>query len=96
MKIDDIFYDKILADMSLIKNELYVPTKFWKIGLERISNTLRDGNIQNFRKLKETRNFFVPTYLIEGLSFFPDEIINKLEEEVLRCKTKKHYNYLII
>lgn len=90
MKINDVFYDKILSEMSLVKNELYVPTKFWKTGLEKIGNNLRNGNIKNFRNLKQTRNFFVPTYLIEGLGFFPEEIINKLEEEIiLKCKSKK-------
>ena len=90
MLIDDKFYEKILNDMEKIENNLYVPSKFWKIAFNKISDNLKNGNIKNFRNLKDTRDFFVPTYLIEGLSFFPNEIINKLEEEIkLNCKNKK-------
>ena len=90
MKIDDIFYDRILNEMSFIKDELYIPTEFWRTAANKIGDILRHGNIHNFRNLKDTRNFFVPTYLIEGLNFFSDEIIKKFEKEILlKCKNKK-------
>jgi len=81
MKINDLFYEKILDDMKNINN-LYKISNFWSRGFELISDKLMNGNIKIFRKLKDTRKFFVPTYSIEGLNYFPEDFVREFESKI--------------
>lgn len=44
------------------QNELYKPTSFWEACSQEIVDDLQTNDIENFRNLKTSRNFFAPTY----------------------------------
>jgi len=51
----------MLEDMNKQEN-LYRPTRFWEHGSKLIIDELNMHNIEDFRNLKATRDFFVPGY----------------------------------
>jgi len=51
----------MLNDMKK-QNTLYQPTSFWEYGSKLLIEELENNNIENFRNLTVTRNFFVPGY----------------------------------
>jgi putative sugar O-methyltransferase len=53
--------DLMMEDMKNQK-DLYKPTAFWEEGLSLLVQELEQNNIDDFRKLMQTRSFFVPTY----------------------------------
>ena len=51
--------NKLQNDMEK-QNLLYKPTSFWQYGSKLLIDELEQNNIEDFRKLTVTRNFFVP------------------------------------
>ncbi len=52
----------IMQEDMALQNDLYKPTTFWEYGSKLIIEELENNNIEDFRKLRPTRNFFVPGY----------------------------------
>lgn len=57
--------DLLLADMDSAE-ELYRPTQFWRVALQRLVDELRGDAIARFRSLPGPLSYFVPTYAFPG------------------------------
>jgi putative sugar O-methyltransferase len=67
------------------QNTLYKPTSFWQYCSNLLIKELENNNVEDFRKLTITRNFFVPGYSAVEYLKNPkkyDEIIEKFDKLV--------------
>lgn len=74
--------DVMLADMQR-QESLHQPTSFWRDASARIAEEIHEHGLENFRSLKSTRDFFVPTYGTPGNLFSPQQI-SELEACLLK------------
>jgi len=82
-KFDMSLLDLMFNDMQKQK-EVYKPTTFWEEGSKVIVEELKENGVENFRSLKTTRGFFVPTYSYP--SYFEDKLLyNNVKDELKKA-----------
>jgi putative sugar O-methyltransferase len=87
---------KILNRYESAKEEipnLYKPGIFWEDASKKILNEIEKHGIENFRRLKTSLNFFVPTYGLPGNSF-NNKVKKKLTQILKTEGTKKQQLYI--
>lgn len=87
---------KILNRYESIEEEipvLYMPGVFWEDASKKILNEIENHGIENFRRLKTSLNYFVPTYGIPGNSF-NNKIKKKLTQILKTEGTRKQQLYM--
>jgi hypothetical protein len=61
MKFKDERLTTMFSDME-IQNHLYKPTNFWNKDLIKLTNSLENSGIENFRSNKLANIYFCPLY----------------------------------
>jgi putative sugar O-methyltransferase len=61
---------------------LYQPTTFWKIGVERICDDLKQFGVENFRNLTSSLGFFAPKYGFPDY-YLKSEVYQQISEKMV-------------
>lgn len=94
-KSAQVLLNDMMEDMKS-QEQIYQPTLFWEAASKDIIADIAKNGCENFRSLKSTLNFFVPTYGVPGNTMTNEEV-GTIEQAILKNTergSKKHMTFM--
>ena len=82
MKDYSALLDMLIDEQKPVDND-FKPTVFWETALSPLSEIIRNGRIESFRRERPCLQYFVPTYGFPGVGLAEDQI-KKLSQTLIK------------